>query len=92
MGGVGARPQGSVAGVGEAAAQRAAAGRRVCGGEQAGALQSCRRHMALAQEELTGQCRPPLGTSAAGGNDNLLAEQRPLLTSEGHLVAPARLL
>lgn len=50
VGGVGTRSQGSVAWVGEAAAQRAAAGRRLCGGEQARALQSCRRQTALAQE------------------------------------------
>lgn len=44
VGGVGAGPERPVAGVGEAAACRAVTGRRLCRGEQAGALQPCRHH------------------------------------------------
>ena len=42
--GVGAGPEGAVAGVGEAASHGAVAGRGVCRGEQASALQPCCHH------------------------------------------------
>lgn len=42
--GVGAGPEGAVAGVGEAAAYGAVTGRGVCRGEQAGTLQPCCHH------------------------------------------------